>query len=112
MPRFYDSIRRLLEDFKDENNVIDNFFKIAKGAISDGADVIILGCVNCSTMLTYQGISHVDGVPIVDGAIASLKRVEVMAQFKRAELWQSKKTISNEIIEGLRKGYYHGSGSA
>jgi len=101
-----------LEDFKDEQNVIDNFHQIAKGAINDGADVIILGCVNCSTVLTYNGISDVDGVPIVDGAIASIKLIEVMAQFKKAGLWRSKKTISNEIIEGLRKGYYHGSDSA
>jgi len=101
-----------LEEFKDENKVVDNFYQIAKGAINDGADVIILACVNCSTVLTYKGISDVDGIPIIDGAIAAVKLVEVMADFKKAGLWQSKKTISKDVVEGLRKEYYYGSDSA
>jgi len=97
-----------LEEFKDENNVVEDFYRIARGAINDGADVIILGCVNCSTVLTYKGISDVDGIPVVDGAIAAVKLVEVMVDFKKAGLWKSKKTISKDIIMGLRNGYYHG----
>ncbi|MFH0844404.1 MAG: aspartate/glutamate racemase family protein [Pseudomonadota bacterium] len=97
-----------LEQFQEEDRVADNFIKIAREAIGDGADVVILGCCNCSTALTYNGITDVDGIPIVDGAIAAVKLVETMVKFKEAGLWRSKKTLSQDIIEGLRKGYYHG----
>jgi len=100
-----------LETFRDENLVIDNFFEIGKEAIRDGADVIILACVNTSTLLTYKGLSDIDGTPIVDGAIAALKMAEVMVDFKRAGLWKSKKTIPRDIQEALRAGYYHGTES-
>jgi len=100
-----------LEEFNDENRVIDNFFEIAKGTIQDGADVVILACVNTSTLLTYKGISDVDGVPIVDGAIAALKVAEMLVDWKRAGLWKTKRTIPGDVKEGLRKGYYHGSRS-
>lgn len=97
-----------LENFKDENQVLNNFVETAKGAIHDGADVVVLACVNCSTFLTYRGIGDIDGIPLVDGAIAALKMAEVMVDFKRAGFWKSKKTIPMDIKEALRKGYYHG----
>ncbi len=101
-----------LEQFSDENKVVDNFLDVAKGAINHGADVIVMACAHCSTLLTHKGISDVDGVPIIDGAISSIKLVEVMVDFKKAGLWRSKKTISKDIIMGLRKGYYYGGESA
>jgi Asp/Glu/hydantoin racemase len=97
-----------IDDFKDENRVLDNFVETARGAIHDGADVVVLACVNCSTFLTHKGIGDIDGIPLVDGAIAALKMAEVMVDFKRAGFWRSKKTIPMDIKEGLRKGYYHG----
>jgi len=100
-----------LEQYKDEEQVAENFFEIAKGVINDGADVILSACVNTSTMLTYQGLADVDGIPIIDGAIAALKIAEVMVDYKRAGLWRSKKTVPYDVIEGLRKEYYHGSES-
>jgi len=100
-----------LEQFKNEDQVIDNFFTIAKGAIEDGADVIILACANCSTQVTYKGISEINGIPIIDGAIAALKLVEIMADLKKAGLWRSKKNIGKDVMEGLRKEYYHGLAS-
>jgi allantoin racemase len=100
-----------LEEFNDENRVIENFFEIAKGTIQDGADVIILACVNTSTLLTYKGISDVDGIPVVDGAIAALKVAEMLVDWKHAGLWRTKRTIPEDVKEGLRKGYYHGSTS-
>ncbi len=100
-----------LEDFKDEERVVNNFLKISQEMIQDGADVVVLACVNTSTYLTNKGIVDVDGVPIVDGALAALKLAEVMVDFKKAGLWRSRKSISDDIIRGLREGYYHGSES-
>ena len=99
------------EQFKDEEQVAGNFFEIARGAIGDGADVILSACVNTSTLLTYKGVAEVDGIPVIDGAVAALKTAEVMVDYKRAGLWRSKKTIPNDVMEGLRKEYYHGSES-
>ena len=98
-----------LEEFIDESRVINNFLEIAKTAICDGADVIILACVNTSTLLTYKEISSVDGVPIVDGAVAALKVAEMLVDWKRAGLWKTRRTIPEDVKEGLRKGYYHGA---
>ena len=98
-----------LEEFIDENKVIDNFFEVAKTAICDGADVIILACVNTSTLLTYKEINNVEGVPIVDGAMAALKVAEMLVDWKRAGLWKTRRTIPEDVKEGLRRGYYHGS---
>ena len=100
-----------LEQFKDEEKLINNFTEISREMIRDGADVIILSCVNSSTYLTYKGITQVDGVPIVDGALAAIKLAEVMVDLKKAGMWKSRKTIGDDIIQGLRKGYYHGSES-
>ena len=100
-----------LEQFTDEEKVAANFFEIAREAIGDGADVILSACVNTSTLLTYQGVGEVDGVPVIDGAISALKLAEVMVDYKRAGLWRSKKTIPDEVREALRAEYYHGSKS-
>ena len=100
-----------LEQFKDEEQVAWNFFEIAKEAMGDGTDVILSACVNTSSLLTYKGMDEVDGIPVIDGAIAALKIAEVMMDHKRAGLWGSKKTIPNDVMEGLRKEYYHGSES-
>ena len=97
-----------LERFRDESQIIDNFFEIGREAIREGADVIILACVNTSTLLTFKGLGDIDGTPVVDGAIAALKMAEVMVDFKKAGLWKSKKTIPDDVREALRQGYYHG----
>jgi len=100
-----------LEQFSEEDPFIKNFHKTAQGLVNDGADVIIFACVHCSTFLTYKGVTSVEGVPIVDGAIAALKLVEMMIKLKSVELWKSKKTITPDVMEGLRSAYYHGSES-
>lgn len=100
-----------LEQFKEEEKVVNNFLEIAKDMIRDGADVIVLACVNSSTFLTYKDITDVEGIPIIDGALAAIKLAEVMVDLKKAGFWKSKKTINDEIIQGLRNGYYHGSES-
>jgi allantoin racemase len=99
------------EEFGKEDSIIDNFLEIAKSAIRDGADVISFACTKGSTLLTSKGISNVREIPVVDGALAALKLVEMMVDFKKAGLWKRGKTIETDIIEGLRGGYYHGSES-
>ena len=100
-----------LEHFSDEERVAENFFEIARDAIEDGADVILSACVNTSTVLTYKGISEVEGIPVIDGAISALKLAELMVDYKNAGLWRSKRSIPEEVREALRREHYHGSGS-
>lgn len=97
-----------LEQFKEENQVLNNFLDLAKEAIKDGADVILAACCNTSTFFTYKEVTDIDGIPIIDGVIAALKWAESLVDFKKAGLWKSKKSIPNDVKEFLRKEYYHG----
>ena len=99
------------DQFAKEDLIIDNFLEIAKSAIRDGADVISFACTKGSVLLTSKGVSCIGDIPIVDGALAALKLVEMMVDFKKAGLWKRGKTIESDIIEGLQGGYYHGSES-
>jgi allantoin racemase len=97
-----------LKDFADDEILLNSILKLSKEAISDGADVILVACAVSSTFLTSKGVSDVDGVPVVDGALAAIKLVETLVKYKSAGLWRGKKTITGKVMEGLREAYYHG----
>lgn len=61
---------------------IENFRKVARGCIEDGADVLIPGCGLLSPMLTLSDVRDIDGVPIIDPMQVSLKFAEMMVDFK------------------------------
>ena len=68
-----------LERFREENQVVNELLSLNTETIHHGADVVISACCNYSTLLTYKDITGVEGMPIVNGAIAALKLVETMA---------------------------------
>lgn len=70
----------------DYSVVVEDFTRVAKGCIADGADVIISGCGLMSPMLTLSGITEVDGVAVVDPMLSALKMAEMMVDYKRAGL--------------------------
>lgn len=100
-----------LKDFGDEEAVLEGFLKLSREAIKDGADVISFACAVKSTFLTHKGVTEVDGVPVIDGALAAIKLVETQASYKAAGLWKAKKSITKKVMDGLREAYYHGSPS-
>jgi len=68
----------------DYRPVIEDFTRVARTCIEDGADVIIPGCGLYSPMLTQSGIVEFEGVPIIDPMLVSLKVAEMLVDFSKA----------------------------
>ncbi|KMY66017.1 hypothetical protein AAU61_18795 [Desulfocarbo indianensis] len=62
--------------------VIDSFLAVARGCLRDGADVIIAGCGLMSPMFSTTGLAEVDGAPVIDPMVASLKMAELMTEYQ------------------------------
>lgn len=63
--------------------IVENFTKIAHGCLKDGADVIIAGCGIISPIFTLCKLSKIDGAPVIDPMIISLKMAELMAKLQK-----------------------------
>lgn len=63
---------------------IDDFTSVARDLIKDGADVIISGCGLLSPMVTLSETRMIDGVPIIDPLLTSIKITELMVDFRRS----------------------------
>ncbi len=59
------------------------FIKIARECIKDGAEVIISACSCLSPMLINEGVTDVDGAPIVEPISAAVKMVETLVYLKK-----------------------------
>ena len=70
----------------DYEPAIEDFSAVARTLIEDGADTIIAGCGLLSPMLTVGGVREIDGVPIVDPMLTSLKITELLIDFRHAGL--------------------------
>ena len=68
----------IMECFKgDSASLINDFRNSARTCIADGAEVIIAGGGLFSIMLTQGGLREIDGVPVLDPFIISLKAAEM-----------------------------------
>jgi allantoin racemase len=77
----------------DAHAVIEEFVEVARRLIALGAEVLIPGCGLMAPCLRFapgcekdypQGLTHVDGVPIVDIYGATIRAAETLVEFKRA----------------------------
>jgi len=103
---------------------IDVFKDLARGYIRDGADVIIPACGTLSLALRTapgcpelrEGLTEVDGVPIVDIVSCAVKWAEMVVALKKSgSPWISRAGIyakpSVELVEASREKIpYRGSG--
>lgn len=64
--------------------VIENFSEVSKKCLEDDAEVIIAGCGLVSPMLTTKGVREIEGAPIIDPMVVSLKFAEFMARLSKA----------------------------
>jgi len=76
----------LFAGFQEGSNVINNFTEVARGCIEDDADVLIIGCGLLAPVLTLNGITEVDNVPIVDPILISIKMAEILVDLKKANI--------------------------
>ncbi len=63
--------------------VIKNFIEVSKRCLEDDAEVIIAGCGLVSPMITTKGVRDIDGAPIIDPMVSSLKFAEMLAKLSK-----------------------------
>ena len=102
----------------DARPVIEEFVQVGRQLIATGAEVLIPGCGLLAPCLRFapgcetdypQGLTHVDGVPIVDIYGATIRAAETLVEFKRAgSPWISRACqfakASDEALEGAPIG--------
>lgn len=86
----------VLQGFTDPAPLLDRFQTAARAMIADGADVIIPGEAPLCTLLSQQGLSRVDGVPIVDAFATTVVMAEMFVGLRR--------TLGLSVA---RHGYFH-----
>ncbi|MGH8844940.1 MAG: aspartate/glutamate racemase family protein [Advenella sp.] len=86
----------VLKGFQDPVELIERFRDAARALIAKGAEVIIPGEAPMNILLAQNGISEVDGVPVLDSLAAWIKQAEAMADLRK--LCGTKP---------CRTGYYH-----
>jgi len=86
----------VLKGFDDPGELIERFKLAARKLIAQGADVIIPGEAPMNVLLARNGVTEVDGVPVLDSLASWIKQAETMGDLRR---------ISG--IKPCRKGYYH-----
>ncbi len=75
----------------DPTPFIESYLKDARVLIDKGAEVLISGCAAYGPFMTAQGITEIDGVPIIDCVVAELKMAETLVALKEAGLpWISR----------------------
>jgi len=106
---------------------IDGFIEVSRELIANGAEVLIPGCMLADTCLRLapgcedeypNGLTHVDGVPVLNVTAVTLKAAETFAILHRTQTpWISRKLYYNSgkddtesMQEGKRLLSYNGLG--
>jgi allantoin racemase len=108
----------VLAGFADPGPLIDRFRSAARGQIARGAEVIIPGEAPLCVLLASQGISSVDGVPVLDSLSCWVKHAEMLVDLKRQSgIERCQRGYFNEPpprarVEELLRYYGHGQQAA
>jgi allantoin racemase len=86
----------VLKGFDGAGELLDRFRDSARRLIARGADVIIPGEAPMNILLARNGLTEVDGVPVIDSLAVWIKQAEMMHDLR---------TLSG--TRPSRKGYYH-----
>jgi allantoin racemase len=73
----------VLKAFEEPGPLIEQFREAARGLIALGAEVIIPGEAPLNVLLARNGISEVDGVPVLDSLAAWIKHAESLVDMRR-----------------------------
>ncbi len=65
---------------------LDDFEKVSKSCVADGAEVIIPACAVMSPIIQMGGLREVDGAIVLDIQTAQLKFLETLVDLKKAGL--------------------------
>lgn len=86
----------VLKAFAEPGPLIERFRAAARAQIARGSQVIIPGEAPLCVLLARNGISDVDGVPVLDSLSCWIKQAEMMVDMRRAN-----------GLAPCRKGYFH-----
>jgi allantoin racemase len=96
------------EQNKDKLHTIEVFKEVARELIADGAEVIIPGCGQMAPNLRMaygaekeypNGLTEVDGVPVLDVMGTTIKTIETLVALKQAgSAWISRKGFYAQAI--------------
>ena len=86
----------VLAGFSSPGPLIDRFRVSARQRIADGAQVIIPGEAPLCVLLASQGVSSVDGVPVLDSLSCWIKHTEMLVDLKR-----------QSGVERCQRGYFN-----
>ena len=106
--------KNLWSALTDASEGIDAMIKAGRGLISDGAEVIIPGCVLIDVMAANapgceqeypNGLKEIDGVPVINVAAYAVKFAETLAAMKKAGVpWISRKAPEQGVSATKYKG--------
>jgi allantoin racemase len=81
------SYDNLIDAFEGESDlVLEEFERVSRECIADGADVIISGCAYVGPLITQRGLTEIPGtgVPVIDCTAAAIEMAISMARMHRA----------------------------
>ena len=78
------TFQAVLPAFTDPTAVLERFHSSARALIADGADVIVPGEMPMNILLAKNGITQVDGVPVIDGLAVTMKLAECMVDLRQS----------------------------
>lgn len=83
--------------------ITNDFVDVSRQCLDDGADVVIAGCGLISPIFSISNVREVDGAPIIDPMIASLKMTELMVNLAKSGMpVKTKRGLSQTPSEELR----------
>ncbi|MDO8280357.1 MAG: aspartate/glutamate racemase family protein [Burkholderiaceae bacterium] len=86
----------VLKGFSEPAPLIERFRTAARAQIARGAEVIIPGEAPLCVLLASQGVSSVDGVPVLDSLSCWVKHAEMLVDLKR-----------QSGVERCQRGYFN-----
>lgn len=86
----------VLQGFAEPAPLIERFYDAARVQIAGGAEVIIPGEAPLCVLLASQGVSSVDGVPVLDSLSCWVKHAEMLVDLKR-----------QSGVERCQRGYFN-----
>ena len=114
-----------LDGLTNARELIKEFQKVGRECVSDGAEVLISGCMAMAPALSLApgcenefpaGLREVDGAPIVDTVPLMIKAAEALTSLKKAGVpWISRKCLFSKASADIEAKWaadfpYHGSG--
>ncbi len=78
------TFQEVLPAFTHPGPVLERFHESARALIRDGAEVIVPGEMPLNILLATNGITQVDGVPVIDGIAITMKLTECFVDLRQS----------------------------